>query len=215
MPSIWKLEVLMRLSPLFTLSLLVTTWQTAFSATTDDCSKIKTDTERLSCYDKIFKPDQKSADTESQEEEKKGWIIRKETSKIDDSISYYLILFSDDFIDESEKEHGAIAIACPKKTTTIIFDTGENYLVDNGDYDRVTYRLDKEKAKTIPMEVAKGHKAIGLWSGAKSIPFIKEMFGHDKMVVQITPYQKGPVTMEFSISGLEEAIKPIREECKW
>ena len=206
----------MRLSPLFILPLLVTTWQTAFSATTDDCSKITTDTERLSCYDKIFKPDQKAADTEPQvDEEKKGWIISKETSKIDDSISYYLILFSDDFIGEREKEHGAIAIACPKKTTTIIFDAGENYLVNDGDYDRVTYRLDKEKAKTIPMGVANGHKAIGLWSGAKSIPFIKEMFGHDKMVVQITPYQKAPVTMEFSISGLEEAIKPIRQECNW
>lgn len=79
----------------------------------------------------------------------------------------------------------------------------------------MTYRLDKEKAKTIPMEVSNGHKAIGLWSGSKSIPLIKEMFGHDKMIVQITPYQKGPVTMEFTIKGLEEAIKPLREACGW
>jgi len=37
----------MRLSLLFILPLLLTTWQTPFAATVDDCSKINTSDERL------------------------------------------------------------------------------------------------------------------------------------------------------------------------
>lgn len=190
--------------------------QSVYATTGEDCAKNNNDTERLTCYDSVFKTDQKIAETSLKtDEEEKGWVIEKETSKIDDSISYYLMLLSDEFIDESENEHGAIAIACLQKTTKIIFDAGENYLDDGGTYGRVTYRLDKEKAETTPMAVSNGNKALGLWSGSKSIPLIKKMFGHDKMIVQITPYQKGPVTMEFTIKGLEEAIKPLREACGW
>ena len=73
----------MRLSPLFILPLLVTTWQTAFAVTIDDCSKIKNDAERLACFDSI----NKTKNDAKQEESKKNWKVVERHSKLDDSVS--------------------------------------------------------------------------------------------------------------------------------
>ncbi|QHJ77040.1 MAG: hypothetical protein [Bacteriophage sp.] len=203
----------MRLSPLFILPLLVTTWQTAFAVTIDDCSKITTDAERLACFDSVYKTDNDTKHDDS----KKNWHLVEDHSKLDDSVSYILIAISDEKVDETEGlgGYGSIGIACSKNTTRILFQAGNQYLSDTGKYSRVSYRLDKEKFEKISMDVSEDGDALGLWSGAVSIPLIKKMFSHEKMVVEITPYRKTPVTMEFSISGLEEAIKPLRQACKW
>lgn len=192
--------------------------QNIYAGTSKGCVKNDNDAERLSCHNKILKTDQKAAKTEPTESKRKtGWIIRKAQSKIDNNIAYIMMLESDNIVDESAGDdgYGIVGIMCGKKTTKIIFEAGKYYLSDNGDYGRVIYRLDKEKAKATQMEVSSSKQSIGLLSGAKSIPFIKEMFGHNKMVVQITPYQKAPETMEFTIKDLEEAIKPLREACGW
>lgn len=192
--------------------------QSVYAATGEDCAKNDNDAERLSCYDNIFRIEQKSTETEPQVDvEKKGWYVWKSQSKIDDSVSDLMMLLSDNIVNEraGKMGYGTIGIKCHQKTTTITFSAGELFLVDDDDYGRVTYRLDKEKAKTKRMDVTTDNKALGLWSNSETIPFIKEMFGHDKMIVQITPYQETPATMEFTIKGLEEAIKPLRKACGW
>ena len=198
----------MRLSPLFILPLLVTTWHTAFSATIEDCSKNKDDAERLACFDSIYKTDNDAKHDDS----KKNWHLVE-----DDSVSYILIAISDEKVDETEGlgGYGSIGIACSKNTTRILFQAGSQYLSDTGNYSRVSYRLDKEKSDTISMDVSEDGDALGLWSGAVSIPLIKKMFSHEKMVVEITPYRETAVTMEFNIAGLEEEIKPLRQACNW
>lgn len=203
----------MRLSPLFILPLLVTTWQTAFAVTIDDCSKIKNDAERLACFDSI----NKTKNDAKQEESKKNWKVVERHSKLDDSVSYILIAISDEKVDETEGlgGYGSIGIACSKNTTRILFQAGSQYLSDTGNYNRVAYRLDKEKSDTISMDVSEDGDALGLWSGDVSIPLIKKMFGHEKIVVEITPYRETAVTMEFNIAGLEEEIKPLRQACNW
>jgi type VI secretion system protein VasI len=47
------------------------------------------------------------------------------------------------------------------------------------------------------------------------IPVLKKMFGHDKLLVEYTPMGDGPKTIEFGITGLAEAIDPVRKACKW
>ena len=206
----------MRLSLLFILPLLFTTWQTSFAATVD-CSKIKTDAERLACFDNTSKPNEPpvSADAKGNEQKSK-WEFHTEQSKMDDSTSYIIALFSDNQINEGEHgdEHGVILIGCKKLSTMVILSTGD-LLETHGDVGSVRYRLDKEQAKTIEMKRDKSHRVIGLWSAEKSIPFIKEMFGRDKMLVELERYSGTTVTLEFSIKGIEEAIKPLRQECKW
>ncbi|MEN5300344.1 type VI secretion system-associated protein TagO [Brucella sp. TWI559] len=113
-------------------------------------------------------------------------------------------------------ERIALILRCKEKKTSLYFDTVCHMASsDYNDYGDVTYRLDADKARTVGMSESTDNKAVGLWSGGKSIPVIKQMLGKNEMVVRMTPYGQSPFTASFKIAGLSDAIKPIREECKW
>jgi len=82
-------------------------------------------------------------------------------------------------------------------------------------YGDIDYRVDTEKAKKVSGSASTDNKALGLWGGGKSIPVIKQMIGKEKIVVRMTPYSESPFTATFNIAGLAEAVKPLREECRW
>lgn len=208
----------MRLSPLFILPLLFTTWQTSFAATVD-CSKIKTDAERLACFDNTSKPNESPVS----DGQKSLWSLFTVPSKWDDSVRYGIRLVSDNQIDEgvNDNKYGKILIFCVAQNTGLFFTIADlstntnDLLASHGDVGFVRYRLDKEQAKTIEMDLGETERVIGFWSKEQSIPFIKEMFGHDKMLLAIDRSERGSTTLEFSIKGIEEAIKPLRKACNW
>ena len=213
----------MRLSPLFILPLLFTTWQTSFAATVD-CSKIKTDAERLACFDSISKQNEPSVSADAKgNKQKSKWHFFTSRDEWDDSVWYSNVLVTDEPIDtkESDSRYGQIIITCINSSMEVFlsakkYSTGtQDLLKSHGDYEFVRYRIDKEQAKTIEMKLIDTRRALYIGSSEESIPFIKEMFGHDKMLVQIQDYEGKPLTMRFSINGLQEAIKPVRQECKW
>lgn len=78
---------------------------------------------------------------------------------------------------------------------------------------RITYRLDTEQAKNRDFVESNNNMALGLWSGSSAIPFIKGMLGHEKLVIRATPFSDSTVTAQYDLSGLNEAIKPLREAC--
>ena len=214
----------MRLSLLFILPLLLTTWHTSFAATVDDCSKINTSAERLACFDSISK--QNEPPVSAKQESK--WEHDIYQSEWDDSISPELILLSDNQLDKgvNDAKYGILQIVCLRKTMAVFvsvydfstdtLDFFEPHGLESGsDYEFVRYRLDKEQAKGMQMRLQKTRRALDLQPSEQSMPFIKEMFGHDKMLLEIDRSGRGLTTLEFSINGLEEAIKPLRKACKW
>jgi type VI secretion system protein VasI len=56
---------------------------------------------------------------------------------------------------------------------------------------------------------------MGLWSGGQAIPLIKQMFGRKNFLVQATPFNESPLTLDFDIIGVEEAVKGLRTACDW
>ena len=213
----------MRLSLLFILPLLFTTWQTSFAATVD-CSKIKTDAERLACFDSISKQNEPSVSADAKgNKQKSKWHFFTRRDEWDDSVWYSNVLFTDEPIDtkESDSKYGQILITCKNSSMAVFFSaksysTGtEDLLKSHGDYEFVRYRIDKEQAKTIEMKLIDTRIALYIGSSEQAISFIKEMFGHDKMLLEIDRSGRGLTTLEFSINGLQEAIKPVRQECNW
>ena len=83
------------------------------------------------------------------------------------------------------------------------------------DSGNITYRLDDETAKTVSANASTNNRALGLWRGNRSIPFLREMFGKNRMVVRMRPFNESPFTANFEISGLEDAITPLRSACNW
>ncbi len=79
----------------------------------------------------------------------------------------------------------------------------------------ITYRVDKRPATKRHMTESSDHQALGLWSAGEVIPFAKELSGATSLYLQATPHSESSVSAEFAIAGLERAIKPLQQACKW
>ncbi len=74
----------------------------------------------------------------------------------------------------------------------------------------IKYRVDKLPAKTQSF-YAKG-KTVGINPGGQSIFFIKQLIGHDKLIMRIA---EGSETITFSLNGLDEKVAKLRKACNW
>ena len=50
---------------------------------------------------------------------------------------------------------------------------------------------------------------------ANPIVLLKKLFGRNELIMSLKPYDQVASTLTFPIKGLEEAVKPLREVCKW
>ncbi|MDN3524335.1 type VI secretion system-associated protein TagO [Halomonas sabkhae] len=176
----------------------------------EDCVNISDDESRLACYDAEYQPSQ-STSTES------SWSVSKEKSPIDDSVSVYLRTYSKEPIRGrlGRERDALLLIRCVENTTSMILQFGGHHMASLQQYGRVTLRIDDQDARRVRMNESTDNQALGLWNGGSSIPVVKRMFGHDTLTVRATPYSESPITTQFPITGLEEAIKPLREACHW
>lgn len=145
------------------------------------------------------------------------WNVKTVVSPIDDTQNVYLKLNSNEPI--VGKYGGAgpatMFIQCRENVTIFYVNFNNHFMADIQSYGTIIYRLDKARSKQKKMRKSTDNSALGLWSGNSSIPFIQAMFNHDKILIRATPYSESPITVTFSISGIETAIKPLRKSCSW
>ncbi len=189
------------------------------------CPEIENDLDRLACYDiesgrtSVVEVIAEEADKDSSSPPSKGlWLIRQKTSDFKDTKDIYLTLLSENTLScqrFGEPQKASIMVRCMENTTAIFINTDCHMASGHGGYGNVEYRIDNRKAGNRGFEASTDNSALGLWSGGKSIPFIKSMLGGKEMIVRFTPFSSSPVTAKFEIDGLDEAIKPLRKECGW
>jgi len=189
-----------------------------------NCAELNTDAVRLACYDEIARGNARSQGSEETENEDatiapnsySNWNVRTEVSRIDDSTKVFI---STNALEMSSGRYGGqvrfvLLMACRENSTNIWIHFGGHFMSDH-QHGRVTYRIDDRNAQTKAFRESNNHEALGLWSGNSAIPFIKSMFGAERLFVQATPYSESAVDGEFDISGLEEVVQPMREACNW
>ncbi len=185
------------------------------SAQDAGCSKIDGDLDRLACYDKASG----RTPTLTEEPVESGkWQPYSVASKMTDRNSYYLSVESNEVVNCGWNNGARITLTvrCHEGKTALIFETDCHMTSSEyNSYGDVEYRLDAEKAKKVSTDASTNNRALGLWSGAKSIPVVKQMLGKKQMVSRMTPYGESPFTATFDIAGLDDAIKPLRKECGW
>jgi type VI secretion system protein VasI len=177
------------------------------------CVDLKSDLERLSCFDELFADIVETTPPEIAETQ---WTIRTETSPIDDKKNVFLSIESEKPIRGRFGSPGPmmLTIMCRENTTDLSIYFNGLHMSDH-QYGTVTYRLDKEKAERKKMVESTSNKHLGLWGGAKSIPFLKQMFGHERLLVEAIPFRESSVLGIFEIGGIEEQIKTLRKACSW
>jgi len=175
------------------------------------CSAIEGSGERLSCFDDLSKKlglDKPKTRTTAR---KGKWRVTESVSKIDDSTTVYVTVNSNGTVrGKFGSKQPSLWLRCAENKTEVFIDVGL-YLGLNET--SVLTRMDKDKAVTKTWSISTDTKAI--FVRGSDIRFAKELMQHEKLLVQLTPYNDNPVTFEFGIGGLSEAIKPLRKACHW
>lgn len=164
------------------------------------CQLIEDDGARLACYDGLA--NEKSVATSGK------WVVETDENPLDDSKTVTLALESDE---GRSRFRGPVlmVLRCKSNKTEVYLRWGE-YL---GREAMVTGRVGKNKPITIPWNLSTDSQAT--FFPGQPIGFIKKLMEHDKYVAQVTPYNESPTTAVFDISGLSQAVKPLRQTCGW
>ncbi|UXZ55808.1 type VI secretion protein [Halomonas sp. 7T] len=174
------------------------------------CTDISNDQRRLACYDAEYRP---AIERENVSE----WNVSEQTSPIDDSKTVVLRTTAIEAIAGrfGRDSRPNLILRCHENKTVMYFGFEQHHMADIQGYGRVTLRVDQQNAVTRNMKASTDSKALGLWNGGQSIPVIRSMFDGDVLTVRATPFSESPITVQFPIAGLEEAISPLREACNW
>ncbi|MDH2435597.1 type VI secretion system-associated protein TagO [Pokkaliibacter sp. MBI-7] len=176
------------------------------------CAAIKGNGERLVCFDTLAEKlgvDKNVVTTKAIDKGK--WVVRTETSPIDDSTNVFLTLEAENYItSRMTTTKPTLMLRCKENSTDAFIIWGVYLGLETTE---VLTRLDKEKAKTTTWTLSTDNTATFYYG--KDIAYIKSLMTHDQLLAQVTPYSESPVTTTFDLRGLSEAIKPLQEACKW
>lgn len=145
------------------------------------------------------------------------WIVSEDKSAFDDSRTVILSVESDDNIRGHFGPPGpaSLYLRCMENRTVAYLVLNDLFLSDIQGFGKVEYRIDDGKAASVSMTASTDNKALGLWSGGSSIPFIEKLIRGERAVFRATPFNESPVEFTVDLAGLETAIAPLRGACSW
>ncbi|AUQ93844.1 type VI secretion-associated protein, family (plasmid) [Phaeobacter inhibens] len=197
-----------------TISTLTTiTFPGAVSA--ESCPTIKNDLDRLACYDKEAGLTPTQAGTTPVGGD---WNVQIEKSEFKDTTDVFATLQSENALtcrNYGTPKKATLYLRCSEKTTAVYISTDCHLASGVRGYGQVEYRFGEKPASVREFDASTNNSALGLWSGSKAIPFIKAMEGSDRAIFRFTPYGQSKVVARFDITGIKEAIAPLRKECGW
>ena len=136
------------------------------------CAKVSEDKARLECYDLAYRKTLNVSTTSK-------WKVREETSKVDDSRTVFLIV---DSVEEMRGRYGKsevaqLVMACREKDTDIYIGFGTHFMTSLNGAGKITTRVDKQPARSHSWRELNDNNALGLWTTASAVPFIKTLIG--------------------------------------
>ena len=180
-------------------------------STIGSCKSINDNEQRLACYDTAFEVNTSVVETNSESK----WVITEDVSPIDDSKTVMLSLKSDSPIkSDFSQVIPTLNIQCKERETD--FYINFNIFLSTHDIKPIT-RIDSDKAVNgVEWSISTDYKALFYPGSQKKInEFIKTLKDKKKFFIQVTPFSKGSINTTFDLTGLDEAIKPVREVCNW
>ncbi|WP_052481021.1 type VI secretion system-associated protein TagO [Gilvimarinus agarilyticus] len=197
------------------LLILTSAPQLLYAETTKEiakCAATSADATRLICYDDLAKSLGVDKPKTTHNTGAGNWSVTTKVSPIDDTTNVYMSVQADESVQSGYKKvRPSLHIRCKEDSTDVYFSWG---LYLGTKFTRILTRLDKEEAKDRLWNISTDRKAAFAIDN-DILPYIKNLFGNDKLLAQVTPYGESPVMATFSITGTEEAIKPLREACHW
>lgn len=171
------------------------------------CAEISEPEKRLACYDAEVRPTQSRVSTEA----RGRWTIERDKSAMDDSVTVWATLLPEsvDFSGIGDGG-GQLVIRCSENTTAFFLSTN---MFMSEEAPSVSYRVDEKPAVKTNWNRSSSYKAIGLWRGGQSIPFLKGLSEAKKLTVRVQ--ERDRLQMSFDLTGIQGALKEVSAACNW
>lgn len=196
-----------------TLAMLAMTAATAANEKTEiaKCAAQAADAARLICYDTLAKNLGVDKPKTTSGKGAGKWQVSVEKSPIDDSTNVYMRVQAEAPVGTGYKRaHPSLFIRCMENNTSSFINWG---MFLGTDETRVLTRLDSNAAAERNWSISTDRKAV--FRPGDNVAWAQELMRYKKLLVQVTPYGESPVMATFDLTGLSEAIKPLREACHW
>lgn len=170
------------------------------------------DTPPSSLSTALVPPAQKEEDADG------DWNVITDKSAMKDTVDVFASLQSEN--SQLCRSYGSASsltlwVRCLENTTAVIL-SGDCHMASGfHGYGEVTYRLDEQKAETRSFDASTDSTALGLWRGGSSIPFAKSLLGKGRLIVRFTPFGLSPAEYTFNLSGVDNAVQQVRQQCGW
>lgn len=148
------------------------------------------------------------------------WNVRFDVSEMTDQTSVYLTTSSLSFVSEYGQFRSAdLVLVCQENTTAALINVGEYLGTDRNGRSRdgkfLMYRIGEHEASSAYWNTSTSGRAVGLWSGGQSIPFIRSLIDEDRLLIRITPTSSSSRELTFFLSGLDNHINELADACGW
>jgi len=166
--------------------------------------QIADDVNRLASYDQLAESLGIVRDV-SEEVTESAWRVSVDVDPMDDSKKIIFILLADN-PDMYDRQGLVIRY---QNGRTELYINWSDYLADNN---KMTVRFEKEDPYTVVWHKSSDNTALFC---PNPEAFIQKILSNDTLVMRVTPYNSGPKTAVFNITGLMEEAEPYNIDLHW
>lgn len=171
-----------------------------------ECAQLNSSELRLSCYDSIFRDSKSSATNDGRSS---AWKLDVTTSKLDDHQEVKLLLDSDLY-------NAKLTIACRKPEILFRVSWGRTVFMNS---QLIDYRIDENPPQKEYMSASRSGASIVFSSahGPKILlqEFLQQLTKGKSLYLRAVTTGGYYSEATFNISGLEDALAPLRVACEW
>lgn len=168
------------------------------------CAAMANPESRLSCYDRLVT----SLGISTAGPDGALWTVEFLVDPLTDERSARAVLpaLEGRGVDEAPVQ---FIVECRGGQTAVLLDWAQPV----GDGNTIVIRLDADEPQDTFWEMARNRTAARYRSDGA--PLARAIAPHRRMVARVVPSGREPVTAIFDLTGMPEAIQPVREACGW
>lgn len=186
--------------------------------TPERCALIGPASERLACYDSLFRSGQFVEEDGDATADTGLWSSGVEISQIEGTERPFATLESEQLIPALPRGRAParLTILCVDGDTSVQFTfAGYPLGTPTSNSGTLTIQFDRLPGRSQSLELSPDRTALGFFSDQDAMAFIEQLSEADRLLVRAQPQAQRSATVSFQLDGIEAALAPVRETCGW
>ncbi|MCD7059475.1 type VI secretion system-associated protein TagO [Pelagibacterium xiamenense] len=187
--------------------------------TPEQCAAIGPASERLDCYDSIFRTSRFTGGEAGQETPDMGlWASGIEVSQIEGTERPFASLESEQLIPAQPRGRAParLTVLCQDGQPVVQFSFAGQFMgTETSRSGLITIQFDRQPPRSQSLDLSADRMALGFFSEDDARGFIDRLLVTNRLIVRAQPQGERSVTVSFQIEGIEQALQPVREACGW